>query len=152
MLNFRIKPRDFFNYLLVSDFIETPEYVFLDFGYGTGRYKARFRKENGKVDVLRNEVNIEDIFISGNLYVRRRDGRQPSFTNDLTGSGDFIARWVNDKQWIGLYSTFALLDRLDIDSLSAASVKHPESRNQLVEILRSAKETDGPVLMIVNLK
>jgi hypothetical protein len=152
VLNFRIKPHEFFNYLLVSDFIETPGFVFLDFGFGRGRYKARFDKEDGKVEVLRNEVKIDDIIISGNLYGRRRDGRQPSFTNDLTGSGDFIPRWVNDKQWISLYSAFGLLDRIDIDSLSAVPVKHPESRHQLVEILKSAKETDGPVLMIVNLK
>ncbi len=152
VLNFRIKPREFFHYLYVSDFIETPAFVFLDFGYGKGRYKARFSKEDGKVEVLRNEVKIDDIFISGNLYVRRRDGRQPSFTNDLTGSGDFSPKWVNDKQWISLYSAFGLLDRIDIDSLASASVKHPESRDKLVEILKSAKETDGPVLMIVNLK
>jgi hypothetical protein len=151
MLNFRIKPREFFHFLYVSDFIETSGFVFLDFGYERGRYKARYRKEDSKVDVLRNEVKIEDIIISGNLYGRRRDGRQPSFTNDLTGSGDFIPRWVNEKQWLNLYSIFALLERIDIDSLSAASVKHPESRDKLVEILQSAKETDGPVLMIVNL-
>jgi hypothetical protein len=72
---------------LVSDFIETPAFVFLDFGYGTSCYKARFHKEDAKVDVLRNEGKIDDIIISGNLTGRRRDGRQPSFTNDLTGSG-----------------------------------------------------------------
>ncbi len=150
VLHFRCHPLEYFNYLLIRDFQETPEYVFFDFGYKKKQYKARCRKDDGYIDVLANNAIIEDKYASERLYTRRREGIKPSFTNDLNGGGSFNPQWADEKYWSICYSAYELMNT-NLDSLSTANVKIPQKREQLINIIKNLKETDGPVLMIAHL-
>lgn len=150
-LHVRCHPLSYFDHVLVYDFQETAKYLFLDFGYKKYMYKARFNKNNGSVQMLRNDTPIKDIILSGRLYSRRREGKFPSFNNDLCGGSAFIPQWTDEKQWINLYPAYKLVS-LNLDSLQQVNVKNPDKRDQLVKLIQNMKETDGPVLMIAHLK
>ena len=151
ILHYRCHPLEYFDYLLIRNFHETPEYVFFDLGYKKRQYKARFRKSDGYTDMLANDATINDIHLSGHLYSRRREGPVPFFTNDLNGSGAFNPQWTDEKHWICAYPAYKLMS-MNLDSLRQTAVKFPAARDQFVNLIENMKETDGPVLMIVHLK
>lgn len=150
-LHVRCHPLSYFDYLLVSEFQETANYLFVDFGYKKYKYKARFNKQDGSVQMLRNDTPIKEIILAGRLYNRRREGEFPVFTNDLNGIGTFIPQWTNEKQWVNLYPAYKLVSQ-NLDSLRQVNVKDPGNRDRLVKLIKNMKETDGPVLMIAHLK
>jgi len=151
VLHYRCHPLEYFDYLLIRNFHETPEYVFFDLGYKKRQYKAHFRKRDGYTDMLAKDATINEKYVSGHLYTRRREGPVPFFTNDLNGSGVFNPQWTDEKHWISAYPAYKLMS-LNMDSLKQVEVKLPAARDQLVNLIENMKEADGPVLMITHLK
>lgn len=151
MLHLHLPPLEYFDYLSLLDFEETANYLFIDFAWKKNFYKARFQKSTGQVDMLKKPCEIQEKFLSGRLYTRRRDGKKPSFTDDMLGTGEFRHQWTNQQNWICAIPAYKLLE-LDLDSLKKAEVKQPSVRDKLVQKIQNIKETDGPILLVAHLK
>lgn len=151
VLHYRCHPYEYFDYVLITGFVETPRYLFLDFGYKKQKYMARFRKSDGYTDMLVNDASINEKYVSGHLYTRRREGPSPFITNDLIGSGAFSIDFADESKWASVLPAYKLLE-LNADSVRQVTVKYPEVRNELLTITKNLTENDGPLLLIAHLK
>lgn len=151
MRHCRLAPLKYFDFVVVTNFEETADYLFIDLAHKKNFYKARFRKSDGTTDMLKTQCEIKENYLAGKLYNRRRNGEKPAFTNDIIGTGIFEPRWTTEKTWTSAVPAYQLM-RLNLDSLSHIEVKHPAVRDNLIKMIENMKETDGPVLMIAHLK
>lgn len=151
MRHCRLPPLKYFDFVVVTGFEETAAYLFIDLAHEKNFYKARFRKSDGITDMLKTKCEIQENFLSGKLYNRRRNGEKPVFTNDIIGTGAFEPTFTTEKTWTSTVPAYQLM-RLNLDSLSQIEVKHPVARDNLIKMIENMKETDGPILMIAHLK
>ncbi len=151
VLHYRCHPYEYFDYVLITGFVETPRYLFLDFGYKKQKFMARFRKSDGHTDMLVNDVSINEKYVSGHLYTRRREGPSPSITNDLIGTGAFSVDYADERKWASVFPAYKLME-LNADSVKQATVKSPNLRNEFLSTAKNASENDGPLLLIAHLK
>jgi hypothetical protein len=147
----RLKDPKYFEYLVINNFIETPGYLFIDFGCKEDNYKARFDKSTGKVDMLKEKGKIVEIIVKGRLYGRRREGKVPCFTNDINGMGQFCPQWCKEGCLMSITPAYRLA-ALPFDSIAAAHVVNPSSRNRLLTLARGGDRAGSPVLTLVHLK
>lgn len=147
----RLRDPKYFEYLVITNFIETPGYVFIDFGYKEDIYKAQFDKNTGKVDMLKEKAKIVEKIVNERLYSRRREGTAPCFTNDINGMGQFSPQWCKEDYWISITPAYQLA-ALPFDSIAAAHVTNPGSRNRLLTLARGIDRAGSPALTFVHLK
>lgn len=147
----RLKDPSFFGYLVINNFMETPEYVFIDFGYKEDNYKARFNKSTEKVDMLKGKGEIVEKIVGGRLYSRRREGKLPFFTNDINGTGRFYPQWSREGCLISITPAYRLA-ALPFDSIAAAHVTNSASRDRLLTLAKGIDLAGSPVLTLVHLK
>lgn len=151
VLHYRCHPYEYFDYILVTDFVETPRYLFLDFGYKKQKYMARFRKSDGYTDVLVKDASINEKYVSGHLYTRRREGPSPYITNDLIGTGAFKVDYADEHKWASVFPAYKLME-FNADSVKQATVKYPILRDEFLSTAKNVSENDGPLILIAHLK
>lgn len=141
---------DFLNkYIQHRDILETQDNIFIVAEKGEYSYLCRFNKKTGEVQSIRNKGEVIHQKAMG-IHVRTVDA--PEFTDDLAGGCTFFPKHINDNEWIGVIPAERLLTEIDIDELEKKEVKLPHRKQQLIEVLKSLKEDDNPVLMIAKLR
>lgn len=73
------------------------------------------------------------------------------FFNDLCGGLSFYSDYVSEYCWIDRID-IKDLQKNDIEILKSQTVRFPDKRDKLVEILENMNEDDNPLLLIAFLK
>lgn len=143
------KKISYFQYIFVTNFLETKDRLFLVAEQYDMGYLLCVDKNTGAIQSIKRKGEISELDLS-KAYIRKAP--PPGLTNDLCGGLPFFPRFHTKNKWIGVYEATDLLEQIDVDNLKNMKVKFPEKRDRLVEILETIKDDDNPVIMIVNLK
>lgn len=143
------KSPEYFKYVVVTDVLETKDWMFLIAEKDNLCYLLRFDKLTGSIQTIHTEGEIAESRI---MQIRYRKTDPPGFTNDLCGGLPFYPSFQTEKQWIAQYDAVDLLENVDLNELKNNDYLLPSKRDKLVKIIENLKEDDNPVLMIVTLK
>ena len=142
------KSADYLNEcIIVKDFFETRDYLYLTVENGEYAYLLKFDKNTGNIGGIRNKGEI----VHSNLMnVTYRKVGEPEFVNDLCGGPAFYPTYHNDREWIDIYSPEELLECWG--QTKEQNTLLPEKKEELLKLLQSLKEDDNPVLVVLKLK
>jgi len=143
------KDWSFFDYTLVTDVLETNNYLFLVAEKGANAFLLRISKKDGSIQSIQKEG---ELIQSKLMKAKYRKAYPPGFTNDLCGGLPFYPDYQDEKRWIAKYSASDLIEKIDIEKLKNTEVLFPDKRDKLVRIIQNLKEDDNPVLIISTIK
>ena len=143
------KSPEYFKYVVVTDVLETKDWMFLIAEKDNLSYLLRFDKQTGSIQTIHTEGEIAESRI---MQIRYRKTDPPGFTNDLCGGLPFYPSFQTEKRWIAQFDAADLLEKVDLNELKNSDYLLPSKRDKLVKIIENLKEDDNPVLMIATLK
>lgn len=140
----------FNNYINPVDFLDSKDNLYVLAENGANAYLCRFDKRTGEVCSIHSEGELKFQKLMNTHY--RYVEHTPCFTDDLAGICPFFPKHANDNEWIGVIYAHRLLSEINIAELEQRDTKLPHRKQQLINILKSLKEDDNPILCIARLK
>lgn len=122
---------------------ETPDYVFIPYGYHFNQNKSESKKEE-KGYVLYNKKTKEGVAVE--------ETKAGGFVDDITGGPDFRPIITNANTALMLVSAMDMKQYLDSDEFKNKEVKFPERKEKLSQLKRTLKEEDNYFVVLVKLK
>lgn len=144
------KNMKFFEYLFVTEIIESKDYLYLISEKDDYAYLSKVDKQSGYIESIKKKGEIKQSQMLNNAYSRRC--MSPEFVNDLCGGLGFFPDYQDEDHWIMSYSAEDLLNKIDLKELKNSKVLLPEKRDQLVRVIENLKEDDNQVLIVAKLK
>lgn len=143
------KEQNYFSYIHATNCLETRDYLFVVAEKDNFSYLLKISKHDNSIQTIRNEGEVT---LTPVMKIRFRNVSPPKFENDLSGGFSFFPFAQNDKQWIAIYEADELINSIDIVGLEKSNTIFPQKKEQLINIVKTLKEDDNPVVVIVTLK
>lgn len=151
-----IKDPAFFDFLWLSNFFETKDFLYLLLAKSDYVYNFRYNKKSEEIKISKFKTKINERYLPGSsgLVHRRRATIAYSFKNDISGGSPFV---IDHKSKDGMFlidvMTFSdFWDNINVNDLKSESVLNENSKVKLIELLNNLSEEDNPVLLIATLK
>lgn len=122
---------------------ETSHYIFIPYGYHFNMQTRKVLNENMGC-VLYDKSTGEGVAVN--------ESTLGGFTNDLSGGPDFKPIYTTYRN---AYAAITALDMklyLESENFKNLKVKHPEQKEELIQMNITLEEDDNPILMVVHLK
>lgn len=112
-------------------------------------YKTYFRVRKGN-DTYLFEYNK----VTGTTRSMIEDRDNPGIINDLDGGINYFPYYTNREGdlWIVYDDAFTFKEKHSEEFLNSPTSRNPEMKGNLIEFLKTLKEDDNPVLVIIYLK
>ena len=122
---------------------ETPDYVFIPYGYHYNQNKPELeRKEKGLV--VYNKKTKEGVAVN--------ETKQGGFIDDITGGPDFRPITTNGNTAIMLITALDMKLYLESDVFKNKETKFPDEKEKLIQLNNSLNENDNHFFVLVELK
>lgn len=153
MAHLWLKDRKFFDYLWITDFYETKDYLYFVGSQSEKIYAICYDKQSGEIKSTRRKGEIIETKFPWFKIPHRRIARPFILKDDVCGSGDFNVQFkCKGKYWVAVLYPSKLSETLDMEALKKETVKSESSKQQLLRVLNDMKEEDNPILLIATLK
>ena len=142
------KTVEYFNScLIVKDFLETCNYIYLVVENEDYAYLLQFDKNTGHIGSIRNKGELKH---SKLMNVHYRVVSVPEFTNNLCGGPTFYPFCHNEDEWIDFYSPDEIIE--NIEQIKEQKVLNNDKKEQLLRLAEKLKTDDNPILFVLKLK
>lgn len=143
----------FFDYLWRYDFLVSKNYLYLFLGKKGDSYIARYDLKTGNTlySIFNNEMKERKP--APGIIHRILEKRKLFFKNDLSGGGLFHIDYKSEdgKYVVDWMNSEDIEKYLDLDDLKKETVKIPNSKNKLLEMLHQLSD-DEQIVVIATLK
>lgn len=142
------KTSQYFNRcIIVKDFFESRSNLYLVVENEKYAYLLRFNKETGHIEGIRNKGELRHSNLMNTHY---RVVSAPEFTNDICGGPTFYPTFHNDYEWIDFYTPDEII--ASIENVEQQKTLHNNQKEQLLQLIKTMKSDDNPVLFVLKLK